>query len=148
MATIFPIWKVPANGCWLGSQGLLYCFRQLDCRLSPILCRAYQMCARLFAGIKSLSPFLILNASYHASISGRAAFTRAMLGECGSTVMRYSKYSGLALPAHTRAHERKKRCSGVKPSKVFNGFFFILFCKARKAIFKPPLSPMFSPNVS
>ena len=125
----YAIWQLfsPFGKSPRTAAGSVRSFRQLDCRLSPILCRAYQMCARLFAGIKSLSPFLILNASYHASISGRAAFTRAMLGECGSTVMRYSKYSGLALPAHTRAHERKKRCSGVKPSKVFNGFFFMLF---------------------
>ena len=41
----------------------------------------YQMCARLSAGTKSLSPSLIPKAVYQASIIGSAAFTRRLLGE-------------------------------------------------------------------
>ena len=46
--------------------------------------RDYQMCARLSAGTKSLSPSFMPNAEYHASIIGSAAFTRRLLGECTS----------------------------------------------------------------
>lgn len=41
----------------------------------------YQMRARLFAGMKSFWPFLTLKALYQASMWGRVALTRALLGE-------------------------------------------------------------------
>jgi hypothetical protein len=55
--------------------------------------------------------------------------------------------SSRSLEHHTWPKERKKRCSGVKPS-IFFAVFPMVFSSAISATRTPPLSAVFSPSVS
>ena len=57
---------------------------RIDVEHGVKILRNYQISTRLFLGTKSLSPFLIPNALYQASIWGSAPFTRQRAGAWGS----------------------------------------------------------------
>src|ERR1017187_4163769 len=73
--------------------------------------------------------------------------TRNFGGECGSVATCRRSDSSRSLEHHTWPNERKKRCSGVKPS-IFFAVFPMVFISAISATRTPPLSAVFSPSVS
>ena len=69
----------------------------------PSPSRFYQMFRRFSLGMYRESFSVILKASYHASMCGRAPFTRHSPSECGSLLVRLRISSSRMLAAHTLA---------------------------------------------
>ena len=72
-------------------------------RESPPRSGFYQMFRRFSLGMYRESFSVILKASYHASMCGKAPFTRHSPSECGSLLVRLRISSSRMLAAHTLA---------------------------------------------
>src|SRR5690606_15010145 len=108
----------------------------------------YQILIRSSFGLYILSPSFVSNASWKASKLTIGAKARYCAGECGSVFTWFTTNSSVVFVLHIVAHDKKKRCSGVKPSiNPGSPLSFKYIFKASNATEEPPRSPMFSPNV-
>lgn len=77
--------------------------KEIPPRESPPRSGFYQMFRRFSLGMYRESFSVILKASYHASMCGKAPFTRHSPSECGSLLVRLRISSSRMLAAHTLA---------------------------------------------
>jgi hypothetical protein len=90
--------------------GFLYCCNR--CALPAY----YQICGRSESGRTIGSPGLHPNAFANSGMFASGPLTRQRAGAWGSVSTCCRSASGRAFVRQTCAHERKNRCSGVKPS--------------------------------